>query len=255
MSDKLHNGLEGQVEQVLAERPGTRLVVIDTLQRVRPVFVDSNAYANDYRDIGRLKALADKHGIAILLIHHLRKMNDADPMNMISDTTGISGATDSNFVLRRDSRGENTATLYCTGRDIEYRELELEFDAETHIWKRATEAEVAQPKRDEILFSASAFMRERSSFTGTATELAEELKNYCEQVPLPNVLSKYLIRHSDELWKVGIRLETKRTRDKRELKLTLLSDGNDDNDGKNDTDPVENLLSQPSQPSPNNEEE
>ena len=76
----------------------------------------------------RLKALADKHHIAILLIHHLRKMNDDDPMNMISGTTGISGATDSNFVLKERRRGSGEATLYCTGRDIEYRELPLVFD-------------------------------------------------------------------------------------------------------------------------------
>ena len=37
--------------------------------------------------------------------------------------TGLSGATDSNFVLRKSKRRENTATLYCTGRDIPYREL------------------------------------------------------------------------------------------------------------------------------------
>ena len=30
---------------------------------------------------------------------------------------------------------ENTATLYCTGRDIPYRELVLEFDGEDHVWK------------------------------------------------------------------------------------------------------------------------
>lgn len=56
------------------------LIVIDTLQRIRKVSADANPYASDYRDIGILKQLADKHRIAILLIHHLRKMNDDDPM-------------------------------------------------------------------------------------------------------------------------------------------------------------------------------
>src|SRR5699024_6289805 len=107
---------------------------IDTLQRIRAAGNESNPYASDYRDIGVLKALADRHRIAVLLIHHLRKMNDNDPMNMISGTTGLSGATDSNFVLRRSKRRENTATLYCTGRDIPYRELSLEFSSETHVW-------------------------------------------------------------------------------------------------------------------------
>ena len=123
MSQQLHNGLVEQIEQFLKEHPQTRLIVIDTLQRIRTAGNDANPYASDYRDIGVLKALADKHRIAILLVHHLRKMNDDDPMNMISGTTGLSGATDSNFVLRKSKRRENTATLYCTGRDIPYREL------------------------------------------------------------------------------------------------------------------------------------
>ena len=135
MSQQLHNGLVEQIEQFLKEHPQTRLIVIDTLQRIRTAGNDANPYASDYRDIGVLKALADKHRIAILLVHHLRKMNDDDPMNMISGTTGLSGATDSNFVLRKSQRRENTATLYCTGRDIPYRELALEFDGEDHVWK------------------------------------------------------------------------------------------------------------------------
>ena len=134
MSAQLHNGLEQQIEQFLSEHPNTGLVVIDTLQRVRGSGDNGNPYANDYRDIGALKALADKHRIAILLIHHVRKLKSDDPMDMISGTNGISGATDTNFVLMKTSRSENTATLYCTGRDIVYRELRLEFDSETHLW-------------------------------------------------------------------------------------------------------------------------
>ena len=113
-------GLEEQLTNFLTQHPDTSLVVIDTLQRIRTGSDSGNPYANDYRDISVLKALADKHHIAILLIHHLRKMNDDDPMNMISGTTGISGATDSNFVLKERRRGSGEATLYCTGRDIEY---------------------------------------------------------------------------------------------------------------------------------------
>ena len=134
MSEQLHNGLVDQMEQFLQEHPATGLVVIDTLQRIRSTGNEANPYANDYRDIGVLKALADRYRIGVLLVHHLRKMNDDDPMNMISGTTGLSGATDSNFVLRKSKRGENTATLYCTGRDIAYRELSLEFSSETHVW-------------------------------------------------------------------------------------------------------------------------
>ena len=135
MADTLKHGLEQQIEQFLMEHPTTKLVVIDTLQRVRGTGSDSNLYANDYQDIGLLKKLADNQHIAILLIHHLRKLHDDDPMNMISGSTGLSGAADSTFVLQKSSRLANIASLHCTGRDIPDRTLKLEFGEEDHIWK------------------------------------------------------------------------------------------------------------------------
>lgn len=245
VSEKLHSGLEQQIERFLAAHPGTVLIVIDTLQRIRSGSNDVNPYASDYRDLGILKELADKHRIAILLIHHLRKMSDDDPMNMISGTTGISGATDTNFVLRKSKRSSNSATLYCTGRDIEYRELSLEFDSTNHIWK-LTEDSVEQPVRphDELVFFLSEFMNQRKCFTGTATELAEELDKFAGERYKPNVLMKKLLRCQQELLESGITLSTRRTHDRRELTLRV---GCVSNDGKNDTGPVSNFPSQPSQ--------
>ena len=57
MADTLRHGLEQQIEQFLAEHPTTKLVVIDTLQRVRSAGGDSNLYANDYE-----KGLGDLSG-------------------------------------------------------------------------------------------------------------------------------------------------------------------------------------------------
>ena len=86
-------------------------------------------------------------------------------------------------------------------------------------------------------------------FSGTATELAQELTSYCEETPRPNVLMKKLIRSQQELLDRGIVLATKRTHERRELSLRWECDGCVSNDGKSDTDSVSNLLSQPSQPS------
>ena len=135
MADTLKHGLEQQIEQFLIEHPDTKLVVIDTLQRVRSTGGDSNLYANDYQDVGLLKQLADKYHIAILLIHHLRKLHDDDPMNMISGSTGLSGAADSAFVLQKNARSANAASLHCTGRDIPDRTLKLELGEDDHVWK------------------------------------------------------------------------------------------------------------------------
>jgi len=89
MSETIAGGLVKQIENFLTEHPRTNFVAIDTLQRVRDVNGEANAYANDYREVNVLKSLADKHRIAILLIHHLRKQADDDPLNMVSGTTGL----------------------------------------------------------------------------------------------------------------------------------------------------------------------
>ena len=65
LSEQLHSGLIDQIEQFLKEHPATGLVVIDTLQRVRTAGSELNPYANDYRDIGVLKSLADRRRIAV----------------------------------------------------------------------------------------------------------------------------------------------------------------------------------------------
>ncbi len=135
MADTLKHGLEQQIEQFLTEYPDTKLVVIDTLQRVRGTGSDSNLYANDYQDIGILKQLADKRHIAILLIHHLRKLHDDDPMNMISGSTGLKRRGRLGICSAKALPTCQHCFLHCTGRDIPDRTLKLEFGEEDHVWK------------------------------------------------------------------------------------------------------------------------
>lgn len=256
MSAVIGEGLENQIEDFVKTYSDTVLIVIDTLQRIRKASADANPYASDYRDIGILKQLADKHRIAILLIHHLRKMNDDDPMNMISGTTGISGSTDSNFVLKKDKRSGNAATLYCVGRDIEYRELQLEFDKTAHIWNLLSDSITDEPQpSDEIIIYLSAVMEALLFFMGTATELADEIEKVCGVVILPNVLIKKMIRNQAELAERGITFEMKRTHDRKEISMRYECVGCVGNDGKADTEPVSNLPTHPSQPTQDGEAE
>ncbi len=92
-----------------------------------------NTYANHYRDLSALKRLAGAHGIAILLIHHLRKKKADNVFNRISGTTAISGAVNASFTLVEEQRGSGRTRLSCIGRDIEYRELELCRNAD-NVW-------------------------------------------------------------------------------------------------------------------------
>ena len=94
----LAEGLCDEIRAFVKEHPDTVLVAIDTFQIVRNGGVDTS-YGNDYDEIRQMKQLADELNISLLLVHHLRKQGDSDPLNKLSGTTGIVGAVDSVFVL------------------------------------------------------------------------------------------------------------------------------------------------------------
>lgn len=227
MAESIGYGIEEQIENFCSNHPNTRLIVIDTFQKIRTISND-NAYASDYRDISFLKNIADKLKIAIVLIHHLRKQKDDDPMNMVSGTTGITGGADSSFVLAKSKRASTRATLYCTGRDIEYRELELNFNPESKIWELISDS-IEEP---EILFenivqTVIKFMKEEKYFLGTPSELAERLAQYTSEDISPMVLSKRLNQNMLELKDFGITYKSKRSNGKRIICLKSVdSDGN-----------------------------
>lgn len=179
MADTLKHGLEQQIEQFLTEHPATKLVVIDTLQRVRSAGGDSNLYANDYQDVGLFKQLADRHHIAILLIHHLRKLHDDDPMNMISGSTGLSGAADSTFVLQKNSRLANVASLHCTWRDIPDRTIKLKFGVEDHVWKLLEDSKTCSGASRisalQLVHLFSALLSADPAYTGTPSALSAKI--------------------------------------------------------------------------------
>jgi hypothetical protein len=56
-----------------------KLIVIDVLAKVRdPRKKDQGLYEGDYAALQGLKALADEFHIAIVVVHHLRKMDAED---------------------------------------------------------------------------------------------------------------------------------------------------------------------------------
>ena len=208
MADTLKHGLEQQIEQFLTEHPDTKLVVIDTLQRVRSTGNDNNLYANDYQDIGLLKRLADKQHIAILLIHHLRKLHDDDPMNMISGSTGLSGAADSAFVLQKNARSANAASLHCTGRDIPDRTLKLELDEDDHVWKLLADSKTCSTTSKismlQIEILLSELLQKEAEISAPAKALLEKIDPAGSEDWTPNSFSHQIRKSVDTLRQNGI---------------------------------------------------
>ena len=67
------SGLDEQLEKFVREHSDTKLIIVDTLQKVREMVSDNYSYSSDYEVIGKLKQFADRHGVCILIVHHTRK--------------------------------------------------------------------------------------------------------------------------------------------------------------------------------------
>ena len=131
-------GLDEIRRWILAAK-SPRLVVVDILAMFRsPRRKDQQPYEADYAAIQGLQAIASETGVAIVIVHHLRKSAaEVDPFEKVSGTLGLSGAADTVLILDRDGQG---TTLYGRGRDIEEIETAVQFNKEACRWTVLGEA-------------------------------------------------------------------------------------------------------------------
>ena len=108
------------------------LVVIDVLAMARKPVGDRQLYEADYGALADLAKLANELGLAIVVLHHTRKMAADDLMETVSGSHGISGAVDTIWVMANKPNG---AVLDIRGRDVESAELAIEFDKRTCRWR------------------------------------------------------------------------------------------------------------------------
>jgi RecA-family ATPase len=132
----LHKGGLPALEDWLKEHPEARLVIIDTLARVKPgKGRNQDSYEHDTAVIAALQKLSIDHGTAIVVLHHTRKTLAEDFLEEVSGTYGLTGAADCVAVLARKERGEMDGTLKLTGRDIEEQALALRFSPDLGHWE------------------------------------------------------------------------------------------------------------------------
>lgn len=223
----LADGLCEQIRKFVSEHPDTVLVAIDTFQIVHTGCIDTS-YANDYGEVRQMKQLADELNISILLVHHLRKQGDSDPLNKLSGTTGISGAVDAVFVLDKSKRNAQGATLICTGRDIEYREMELKLSKETCAWEMVSDSiENPQLILPEEMISLINFMKQIVSYSGSNTEFAERFNSFTGKSVTSKGLKQMMNRWRYALEDHGVRFENHRSNGQRLVDIFYSSAGDE----------------------------
>lgn len=143
---KLDDGGLDAIEGWLTDHRDARLVVIDVLARIKGGGKgrNRNAYEIDYDAIAPVQALGKRYGVAILVLHHLRKGDADDPMDLVSGSLGQVGPADGVLILRRP-RTKPDGSLFVMGRDIkDESDLAVQFTSSVASWRVVGKAEDIQ---------------------------------------------------------------------------------------------------------------
>jgi hypothetical protein len=179
----LDHGLLQQLDELMSDSPGIKLIIIDTLQMIKETRRNKDAYEWDYKQLSTLKAFADEREIALVVVHHTRKKTgvDDDVFAGILGSTALQAVPDTMFTIKKN-REDKVATFYSMGRDVPLTKLCLEFDSECCVWKSlGTSHEVAiRSKReayeqDLVVITLRKLMLTKSEWKGTLQDLADEI--------------------------------------------------------------------------------
>ena len=215
--DSINGVLEQQLNSFQQTHPNVKLIIIDTLQKIRESSSDYN-YGNDYQVISKLKEFADSRGLCLLLVHHTRKQKSEDNFDMISGTNGLLGAADGAFILYKDKRTSNTATLEISGRDQQEQKLILVKNSETLYWElQSKETELWKEPPEPLLEAIAEFITaENADWAGTATELLEKTNL---NIPVNSITKRLNVNASRLFNEYSIIYKSSRTHDGRRIEL------------------------------------
>jgi hypothetical protein len=145
---------DGGLEALAAwfdENPDTRLAIIDVYNRIKsPRSKGAEQYQHDAEQAAMIQKLATSVAVPLLMLHHDRKAGAEDWLDSISGTLGTAGSADAVMLLERD-RDSSNGRLRITGRDLEERDLGLEF--RHGIWSFLGSGDVVEltPERRRIV--------------------------------------------------------------------------------------------------------
>ena len=144
-------------------------------------------------------------------------------MNMISGSTGLSGAADSTFVLQKSSRLANIASLHCTGRDIPDRTLKLEFGEEDHVWKLLEDSKTCSSASKistlQLTKLLSELLRADSTYLGSPSALSAKIDPDGSLGITPKKVTRLVRESVAALRENGVLAETYRSNGKRWISL------------------------------------
>ena len=155
---RLGEGLLEQLDDWAKRVPNPRLIVIDTIARVKAFNRrGETSYDGDTRMFAPLQGFALECGIAVLAITHLRKSSGLavnDPFEAITGSMGQFGTADGAWLIS-GARADAEKRFLATGRDYEPVELAITFSRDKCRWEALGDCEALQEARARSEYDSS----------------------------------------------------------------------------------------------------
>lgn len=222
----LGDGFEDILEKMIQKVDDLRFIIIDTLSLIMAQKKrDETQYQYEYRNGSMLKRIADKHHLAIAVVHHNTKMRyDNDDFANISGTYGLIGSSDLNMIIMKEEKGSALKTLAVTGRHTKETRLTMTFNTSNCSWEFLGEASgdstggEEQKALDEYFNSdirkaaIEICEKDLNGFKGKVSELVDQALNYGIAIgESPQVVGKFIASNIGKFAKYdGIRAEVRR---------------------------------------------
>lgn len=149
---KIDDGLLLALDELIEYHGDTKLVILDTLQKVMPsVKSNGDNYAEVYGYMGQLQKWSLEKGIALVLVHHLNKSAPDDIFDAVTGSTGYIAAADTLWALGSSKRGQGFMTFHGKGKDIDSFKVVLKNEKGVVNYVGDAEYEDLTKQRKEIV--------------------------------------------------------------------------------------------------------
>ena len=217
----LGDGFVETLEDYLQKHPDTKLIVVDTLNYIRPEKQNPNMYKSDYDDMIKLHKLTMKYEIAMLILHHNKKGDEADPLRLISGSMGIAGGSDNVIVIEKPKKkGETVSTLHVVSRDMQSFEMKIT-QGNNGVWIAAEDKTITEKTISievQAVFLYFCLVNEyKEPLIISATDLANDLKERFSVNVHANMITKKLIAEHEDLELLGLKFDLERKKEGRKL--------------------------------------
>ena len=217
----LGDGFVETLEDYLQKHPETKLIVVDTLNYIRPEKQSPNMYKGDYDDMIKLHQLTMKHEIAMLILHHNKKGDEEDALRLISGSMGIAGGSDNVIVIEKPKKkGDKVSTLHVVSRDMQSFDMKIT-QGDNGVWVAAEEISIDKKSISievQAVYIYYCLVNEyKEPLRISSTDLSNGLKDsFSVNVP-SNMITKKLIADHEDLELLGLSFELERRKTGRRL--------------------------------------